>query len=160
MEHLQEYLQGEDVCKLNCLACFAVFGAQNSRGFYCLELCLYRTLHTAACLQEEVEAADAAMQQEQLNQQPTAAAAAAAAAGEHDVASPAQLSASSTGGLSDSAAVGCQHALLRVAIWFHHIKSTQKRKDIVAWARELNIGEATNVGCRSQGLCSAADREH
>jgi hypothetical protein len=100
-------------------------------------------------MQEEVEAADAAMQQEQLNQQPTAA---AAAAGEHDVAPPAQLSASSTGGLSENAAVGCQHELLRVAIWFHHIKSTQKRKDIVAWARELNIGATMDVERCFQGF--------
>jgi hypothetical protein len=96
-------------------------------------------LHTAACLQEEVEAADVAMQQEHST---AAAAATAAAAGEDDGASPAQVAAATTRGVLDKAAAGCQHELLRVAIWFHHIKSTHKRKDIVAWARELSIGAA------------------
>lgn len=39
-----------------------------------------------------------------------------------------------------AAAASCPHQLLRLVIWFHHIKSTQKRKDLVGWARELDIG--------------------
>jgi hypothetical protein len=31
-------------------------------------------------------------------------------------------------------------------VWFHHIKSTTKRKHIVAWARELGIAGASKPG--------------
>jgi hypothetical protein len=112
-----------------------------------------RLLHTAACLQEEVEAADAALQQPQ-QQQPTATA--AAAAGEQGSASPAPAPADPPAPAAErgsaAAVAGCQHELTRVAIWFHHIKSTQKRKDIVAWARELNIGATMDVERCFQGF--------
>jgi len=32
----------------------------------------------------------------------------------------------------------CPNDVLQVLVWFHHIKSTEKRKHLVAWARELN----------------------
>jgi hypothetical protein len=33
-----------------------------------------------------------------------------------------------------------------VVVWFHHIKNTNKRKNIVAWARELGIGGYSKPG--------------
>lgn len=31
-------------------------------------------------------------------------------------------------------------------VWFHHIKSTQKRKNLVAWARELDLSGYSKPG--------------
>jgi hypothetical protein len=91
-------------------------------------------VQAAMCLQEEVEAADAALHQAH------ASSTAAAAATSGTAAATEQTAAAAAGLQAGTAAAVCLHQLLRVSIWFHHIKSTQKRKDIVAWARELNIG--------------------
>jgi hypothetical protein len=39
-----------------------------------------------------------------------------------------------TGGVQDNSS-----QILRCVVWFHHIKSTTKRKQLVAWARELDV---------------------
>jgi len=41
----------------------------------------------------------------------------------------------------------CAQDLLRVIVWFHHIKSTEKRKNLVcSWARELDISGYSKPG--------------
>jgi hypothetical protein len=47
---------------------------------------------------------------------------------------------------SSSSSGGCEHDVLRVVIWFHHIKSTSKRKRIVEWARELGCSGFSKPG--------------
>lgn len=54
-----------------------------------------------------------------------------------------------TNGLDqDAASTGhiCSICLLRVSIWFHHIKNTEKRKNLVGWARQLNVGGFSKPG--------------
>ena len=45
-----------------------------------------------------------------------------------------------------SATDSSSQSILRCLIWFHHIKSLTKRKHIVAWAHELDIGGYSKPG--------------
>jgi hypothetical protein len=40
----------------------------------------------------------------------------------------------------------CPNDVLQVVLWMHHIKSTQKRKDLVGWARELGCSGFSKPG--------------
>lgn len=40
----------------------------------------------------------------------------------------------------------CPRDVLRVVVWFHHIKSTEKRKHLVSWARELGCSGYSKPG--------------
>lgn len=40
----------------------------------------------------------------------------------------------------------CPHDLLQAVVWFHHIKNTEKRKNLIAWARELHCGGFSKPG--------------
>lgn len=40
----------------------------------------------------------------------------------------------------------CPFDVLQVVVWFHHIKSTEKRKNLVAWARELGCSGFSKPG--------------
>jgi iron only hydrogenase large subunit-like protein len=52
------------------------------------------------------------------------------------------------GGIGDSSRSEreCSFDALQVVIWFHHIKSTEKRKNLVAWARELDCSGFSKPG--------------
>lgn len=44
-----------------------------------------------------------------------------------------------------------EQRLMRAAVWFHHIKSTAKRKNILEWARELDVRGASKPGFPGEG---------
>lgn len=88
----------------------------------CSLLLLLDVLRDAACREDEAAAAA------------TAAAAAAAAA------------VTTTAGTQQAAPAACPHELLRLVLWFHHIKSVTKRKAICGWARELGLGGLAKPG--------------
>lgn len=48
-------------------------------------------------------------------------------------------------------------ATLRSLIWFHHIKSLTKRKNIISWARELHIGGYCKPGFPGIIVCEGAE---
>lgn len=65
---------------------------------------------------------------------PAAAAAAAAAQG------------TSIGSAATPTVPECPNDILQVVLWMHHIKSTEKRKNLVGWARELGCSGFSKPG--------------
>eukprot|EP00877_Chromochloris_zofingiensis_P006355 jgi/Chrzof1/1973/Cz10g28140.t1 len=78
----------------------------------------------------------------------------------HHIQHPAVVPAATAGqhtSTSSRSSVHTPATLLRVGIWFHHIKSTQKRKSIVSWARELNISGYAKPGYPGVILCEGRE---
>ena len=70
----------------------------------------------------------------------------AAAEAEEDAAREAAARVAETRASADRRASPDPDALARRLIWFHHIKAPSKRRDAVAWARELRLGGFSKPG--------------
>lgn len=105
---------------------------------------------------EEAAAAAAAAQQPTDGSNHCHTGPAAAAAGPHQPtagaqAMPAAAAAAAQGASTSSAATPatvteCPNDILQVVLWMHHIKSTEKRKNVVGWARELGCSGFSKPG--------------
>lgn len=56
-----------------------------------------------------------------------------------------------------TAAASSRPQLARKLIWFHHIKSTAKRKDIVSWAHELSVRGFSKPGFPGIIICEGME---
>lgn len=91
-------------------------------------------------------AVNEALAESQGGESVLAAAASAAAAAEELAVSLDAAGRDAGAGAGTTPPPAQQSALCRCLIWFHHIKSLQKRKDILAWATELRLGGFSKPG--------------